>query len=139
MPIDPAGPRPIDAPSTSPPDNGAAGSPPPAIIRWSVLVLASLAMFGNYYVYDSIAPLADHLQRMIGFTDTQLGTLNAIYSFPNILMVLIGGVVVDRVGTRKATVLFTAICVLGAVLTAASSSWGSGLSAASSASPSAST
>jgi hypothetical protein len=37
--------------------------PPPPAIRWGVLVFLSLAMFGNYYVYDSIAPLADILQR----------------------------------------------------------------------------
>jgi MFS family permease len=105
---------PVERPA-APPDN-----PPPGVLRWSVLVLVSLAMFGNYYAYDSIAPLADHLQRLLGFSDTQLGTLNAIYSFPNIVMVLIGGIVVDRVGTRKATVLFAAVCVLGTVLTALS-------------------
>src|ERR671913_707856 len=93
-------------------------SPPPAV-RWSVLVFASLAMFGNYYVYDSIAPLADTLRSQLGFTSTQVGTLNAIYSAPNIIMVLIGGVLVDRFGTRTATVVFTAICLLGAILTAA--------------------
>ncbi len=94
--------------------------PPPGSVRWTVLVLVSLAMFGNYYAYDAIAPLADHLQRLLGFSNTQIGTLNAIYSFPNIVMVLIGGIVVDRLGTRFAVLLFTAICLVGAVLTAIS-------------------
>jgi MFS family permease len=93
--------------------------PPPAL-RWGVLFLVSVAMFGNYYVYDSIAPLADLLRTQLGFSSTQIGTLNAIYSAPNILMVLIGGVIVDRAGTRTATLVFTAICVAGAVLTAIS-------------------
>lgn len=75
-------------------------------------------MFGNYYVYDSIAPVADLLREQLGFSSTQVGTLNAIYSFPNIVMVLIGGVLVDRFGTRTATLGFTAICLAGAVLTA---------------------
>jgi len=100
-----------------------AAAPPPGVVRWTVLVLVSVAMFGNYYVYDSIAPLADHLQRLLGFTDTQLGTLNAIYSFPNILMVLVGGIVVDRIGTRKATLAFSAVCLAGAALTALSPSF----------------
>ena len=100
------------------PDN-----PPPAVIRWTVLVLVSLAMFGNYYAYDSIAPLADHLQRLLGFSDLQIGTLNAIYSFPNILMVLIGGLIVDRIGTRKATLAFAGICLVGTAITAASPSF----------------
>lgn len=94
--------------------------PPPGSVRWTVLVLVSLAMFGNYYAYDAVGPLADHLQRLLGFTDTQIGTLNAIYSFPNIVMVLIGGIVVDRLGTRFAVLLFSAICMLGAILTAVS-------------------
>lgn len=96
---------------------------PPALLRWSVLFFVSLAMFGNYYVYDSIAPLADVLKETLGFTDTNIGTLNAIYSLPNIIMVLIGGIIIDRIGTRKSTTLFAAICLLGAVVTAASPSF----------------
>ena len=94
--------------------------PPPASVRWAVLVFMSVAMFGNYYVYDSIAPVADLLTEQLGFSSTQLGTLNAIYSAPNIVMVLIAGVLVDRFGTRTATVVFTAICLVGAIVTAMS-------------------
>jgi len=93
---------------------------PTAAWRWAVLVAISVAMFGNYYAYDSIGPVADSLQRLLGYTDTQIGTLNAIYSFPNIIMVLIGGIMVDRFGTRVSTLVFGAICLLGAVLTAIS-------------------
>ena len=97
---------------------------PPASIRWLVLVLTSLTMFGNYYVYDSIAPVADILRTQLGFSSTQIGTLNAIYSAPNIVMVLIGGVLVDRFGTRNATLGFTGICLVGALLQAASETVG---------------
>ncbi len=97
---------------------------PPAAIRWAVLIAVSIAMFGNYYLYDSIAPLAGALKRDLGFSDTQIGTLNAIYSIPNIFMVLIGGILVDRFGTRLATVGFTAICLVGAVVTAATPYFG---------------
>jgi MFS family permease len=88
-----------------------------------VLFFASLALFGNYYVYDSIAPIADMLQTQLGFSATQVGTLNAIYSAPNVVMVLIGGILVDRFGTRNATVGFAAICGIGALLTALSDSF----------------
>ncbi len=77
-------------------------------------------MFGNYYAYDSIGPVADALQRLLGFSDTQIGTLNAIYSFPNIIMVLVGGIIVDRFGTRLSTLIFAIICLVGAALTAIS-------------------
>ena len=81
-------------------------TPPTAAWRWAALTAISVAMFGNYYVYDSIAPVADLLQKQLGFDDTQLGILNAIYSLPNIVMVLIGGVIVDRFGTRLSTLVF---------------------------------
>jgi MFS family permease len=98
-------------------------NPPPTVWRWSVLVAISVAMFGNYYVYDSVAPVADSLQRLLGYSDTQIGTLNAIYSLPNIVMVLIGGVIVDRYGTRLSTLIFAIICTIGAVITASSPSF----------------
>lgn len=95
-------------------------TPPTAIWRWTALIAISIAMFGNYYVYDAVAPVADLLQKQLGYTDTQLGTLNAIYSLPNIVMVLIGGIIVDRFGTRLSTLVFALIALVGAVLTAVS-------------------
>ena len=92
----------------------------PVLFRWAVLVFISLAMFGNYYVYDSISPLADVLKAQLHFSDSDIGLLNAIYSIPNIFMVLIGGIIIDYIGTRKATFLFAMLCVLGAALTAVS-------------------
>lgn len=112
-------PLPLFEPTSSPFSDRAA-HPPPASLRWTVLVLVSVAMFGNYYAYDAVGPLADHLQRLLGFTDTQIGTLNAIYSLPNVVMVLVGGILVDRFGTRRATLYFTLVCLLGALLTALS-------------------
>jgi len=94
-------------------------NPPPAAWRWAVLVAISVAMFGNYYTYDSIAPVADLLQRQLGFSDTQIGLLNTFYSVMPILVVLIGGIIIDRFGTKLSTLVFSVICLVGAVLTAA--------------------
>jgi MFS family permease len=83
-----------------------------------MFIATSLAMIGNYYIYDSIGPVAELLSRQLGWSDTQIGTLNAIYSFPNIFMVLIGGVLVDRFSARSVTLVTSLVCFLGAVLTA---------------------
>ena len=91
---------------------------PSPLFRWSILVFVSLAMFGNYYVYDSISPLADLLAKQLNFSDADIGLLNGIYSVPNIFMVLIGGIIIDRIGTRISTFIFSALCLTGAVLTA---------------------
>jgi MFS family permease len=96
---------------------------PPTSLRWLVLVVISLAMFGNYYAYDAISPVADLLRDQLGFSDRRIGTLNAIYSFPNILMVLVGGIIIDRIGVRKATLLFGALCFVGTIVTAATGSF----------------
>ena len=47
--------------------------------------------------------MAELLSRQLGYTDTQIGTLNAIYSLPNIIMVLIGGLLVDRYSARASS------------------------------------
>jgi MFS family permease len=85
--------------------------------RWLVLIFASLTMFGNYYVYDCIAPIADLLTKQLGFSDSNIGLLQAIYSIPNVFMVLIGGYIVDRIGVRKALLIFGTLCFLGSVVT----------------------
>lgn len=89
--------------------------------RWLVLMFASLTMFGNYYVYDCIAPIADLLTRQLGFSDSNIGLLQAIYSMPNVIMVLIGGYMVDRLGTRKAIFIFGSLCFVGSIVTCLSS------------------
>jgi len=94
--------------------------PPPRWFRWTVLVLISLAMFGNYYIYDSISPLADVLKSQLSFSDADIGWLNAIYSIPNVFMVLIGGIIIDRIGIRRSTAIFAVLCLIGAAITASS-------------------
>src|SRR5512146_1629475 len=93
-------------------------APPPPAYRWIVLLFISLSMFGQYYVYDSISPLADLLAKQLGFSDSNIGLLNAIYSTPNIFMVLIGGMIIDRSGTKKSLSLFAFLCLVGAAVTA---------------------
>ncbi len=101
----------------TPPMPDAERQQPTRFYRWMVLVFVSLAMFGNYYVYDCIAPVADVLARQLGFSNSNIGLLQAIYSVPNIFMVLIGGYIVDRLGTRKSILLFGTVCMIGAAIT----------------------
>jgi len=90
---------------------------PSRAFRWIVLMFVSLTMLGNYYVYDCIAPIADLLTKQLGFSDSNIGLLQAIYSIPNVVMVLIGGYIVDRIGTRKAIFIFGVLCFAGAGFT----------------------
>jgi MFS family permease len=92
---------------------------PSRLYRWVVLLFVSLAMFGNYYFYDALSPLADVLQRQLHFSDQNIGLLNSFYSIAPIATVLIGGFIIDRVGARKALLLFGTICLIGSIITAA--------------------
>ncbi|MEO6593913.1 MAG: MFS transporter, partial [Planctomycetota bacterium] len=85
------------------------------LLAWTMLVLLSVAMLGNYYVYDSIAPVADLLRSERGLSNTQIGSLNAVYSLPNLIMVLVGGIVIDRIGATRGVVMFAALCAAGAL------------------------
>jgi len=105
----------VAAPETRAPE-------PPKVFRWLVLLVISLPMFANYYVYDSIAPIADILKRDLGFTDENIGSLYSVYSVAAVLVLLIGGVIIDRFGTAKSTLLFAAICTVAAILIAVSPS-----------------
>jgi len=92
-----------------------AGSP---ATKWWFLGFASVALFGNYYVGDAIGPIADMLNRELGFTDFQVGSLNAIYSLPNIFLVLIGGLLIDRYGAGRVGFWAAVICLFGTALSA---------------------
>jgi MFS family permease len=94
------------------------GKPEPSAgYRWAVLLFISLAMFGNYYLYDTIAPVADLMKSQLGYTDEHIGLLYSAYSWGAVLILLPGGVFIDRYGTRKATMLFGIICAVAGFLT----------------------
>jgi MFS family permease len=86
--------------------------------RWLVLLACSLAMFGNYYVFDALYPVTPLLQTTFGFTDAQVGFLDTAYNVAALLTLIGGGVLIDRLGTAKSAVLFGAIGALGSVLIA---------------------
>ncbi len=103
------------------PETAAKPKGPSPMYRWLVLIVISLAMFGNYYVYDSIAPIADMLKADLGYSDADIGSLYSIYSIAAVIVLLIGGIAVDRYGTVKCTIVFGGLCTVAAVVNALSS------------------
>ena len=93
---------------------------PPPVYRWMVLVFLSLAMFGNYYPYDAVAPVADLLAAQLGFSDEQIGMLFSVYSIAAVLVLLAGGYVIDRYGTTRSIFAFAVICLVASIVTALS-------------------
>ncbi|MGA9291942.1 MAG: MFS transporter [Ignavibacteriaceae bacterium] len=94
---------------------------PTPFYRWMVLLLVSIAMFGNYYVYDSISLVADQLKASLNFTDLQIGQFYSYYSLAAIIVLVFGGILVDKWGTKKSAIIFASICTVAGFLTAVSS------------------
>jgi len=92
---------------------------PSRMYRWIVLVVISIVMGGDYYIYDSINPLERIFIEHLGYSGTRFGWLNSSYSVAAVLTLLIGGIIIDRIGTKKALLIFAVLCFLGALLTAA--------------------
>ena len=91
---------------------------PSRTYRWLVLVFISIAQAGNYYIYDSINPLERIFIEHLGYSGTKFGWLNSSYSVAAVLTLLIGGIIIDRIGTKKSLFFFSVLCLLGALLTA---------------------
>ena len=90
----------------------------PKVYRWLVLFACSAAMFGNYYVFDALYPVSDFLQQQLGFTDRDIGLLDSAYNVAALLTLVAGGVLIDRLGTAKSSVIFAAIGAAGTLLIA---------------------
>jgi len=94
---------------------------PSRLYRWMVLVFLSLAMFGSYYAYDALGPLADVLKQQLSFSDKNIGLLQAMYSLPNsFFTVLLGGFIIDRLGLRKSLMIFGTLSLIGPAIRASS-------------------
>ncbi len=91
-------------------------------LRWLVLVLMGLVIFGSYYAYDAVTPIADYIMQGMEMNSAQYGLLFSLYSLPNIIMVLLGGILLDIIGIRKAGIIYAALCAFGVVITASGSS-----------------
>jgi MFS family permease len=93
---------------------------PSRVSRWLVLGIIGIACYGGYYAFDYIGPLAPLLSRQLHFSNTDIGLLQAVYSLPNIIAMLVCGVLIDRLGTRKSLAIFGVLVFSGLVVTALS-------------------
>ncbi len=86
------------------------------------MLFISLTMFGNYYIYDAINPVTDLLKAQVGFTDQEIGRLNSIYSVAAVIVLLGGGILIDRIGIRKSVFIFSVLCLAASLLMVAAAS-----------------
>jgi nitrate/nitrite transporter NarK len=80
--------------------------------RWGALALVSFTMLCAYYLTDAMAPLQERLQANLSWSATDYGLFTSGYGWFNVflLMLVFGGMILDKMGTRFTGVL--AICIM---------------------------
>ncbi len=86
--------------------------------RFLILLFVAFLAYGSYFAYDSLGAIAPLLIKALGIGREQIGIAYSAYSIAAIFSVFLGGLLVDRIGTRKASLLFSLLIVLGAFIVA---------------------
>ncbi|GHT72952.1 MFS transporter [Bacteroidia bacterium] len=86
--------------------------------RWTVLGLISFLMLGAYLVTDLLSPLMDLLRETEGWNADDFGYFMSAYGWFNVflLMLLVGGIVLDKKGVRFTGMLAAMIMVVGTAI-----------------------
>ena len=87
--------------------------------RFAVLLFASLMAFGSYFAYDSVGAIETTLIQVFHADRSAVGAMYSVYSVAAVFAVLFGGFLVDRIGVRRASLLFSALVTVGAAIVAA--------------------
>ncbi len=83
--------------------------------RWTVLALVSFTMLTGYILSDVMAPLKTMLEQQLGWSSSDYGLYTSGYGLINIflLMLIIGGMILDRKGPRFTGLLAVVIMIAG--------------------------
>lgn len=84
--------------------------------RWIVLALVSFTMLCMYYLTDAMAPLQERLQSKLSWSATEYGFFTSGYGWFNVflLMLVFGGMILDKMGVKFTGVLAIFIMLIGA-------------------------
>jgi len=83
-----------------------------------ILFCISFLSFGSYFAYDSISSLETPITKNLNLSKFEFGFFYAVYTFPNVFLVLLGGYLIDKIGNRTSASLFCFLIVCGSLLVA---------------------
>jgi predicted MFS family arabinose efflux permease len=89
-------------------------------VRVLIVGLVCIICFGGYLNFDVPGALNVDIKQSLAVDDDEMGLLYAVYTLPNVVVVIFGGLLIDRIGLRITTLMFAALVVLGAALLAVS-------------------
>jgi len=84
--------------------------------RWTALAIISITMFAGYFLTDVMSPLKPMLETEFGWSSTSYGIFTSAYGWLNVflVMLILGGVILDKMGIRFTGIMSSGIMVLGA-------------------------
>ena len=88
--------------------------------RYTLLLFAALLPFGSYFAYDSIGALETTLIEKLHLDRSTIGDSYTAYSVAAIFIVFFGGLLIDKLGTRTASLIFSTLVAIGATIVALS-------------------
>lgn len=91
-------------------------SSPPRLLLATLLVLIPLLTVNNFFGYHATGAIGDSLQRYFGLSAEEFGALFTVYSAPNVILVFIGGLWIDRLGVVTTSLIFNVTMLAGMVL-----------------------
>lgn len=86
------------------------------LFRFTILIFVSALTFGSYFAYDIIGAISPTLVEELSISRGTIGAFYNMYHVAAILFVLIGGFLIDRMGTRKASIIFSLLVLVGAAM-----------------------
>jgi len=86
--------------------------------RFTVLAFVGILPIGSYFAYDTIGAMVPTLIQAWGTNREAIGWLYTVYSLAAIPSLVIGGVLIDRIGTRRSSLIFSLLVVVGAIIVA---------------------
>jgi len=86
-------------------------------LRLIVLVGICFLTFGSYFVYDIPGSLSSYLLEGLHIDNSKLGALYSVYSWPNTILALFGGFLIDRVfGIKLGAIVFCSLVFIGQLI-----------------------
>jgi len=89
-----------------------------SIARWSALAIVSFTMLCGYYIADAMSPLKPMLESQLLWDNMDYGIFTSAYGWFNVflLMLILGGIILDKTGVRFTGILSTSIMIIGAAM-----------------------
>ena len=78
-----------------------------------MLFMACCFLLGSYYCYDIPGVLETQIESDFDVPATKSSLLYTVYSIPNMVLPLFGGILLDSLGIRIGVLLFTSVLTLG--------------------------